>query len=95
VSSAIFFALVAAVLALRLTPLWGIVVAFLAAVVGFVINGAALAASATVLFGTVGTDPGMAKLARAACYVIFGACAAGVAVLAHILSTGRAPLSRR
>jgi hypothetical protein len=95
VSSAIFWAIVAAVLALRLTPLWGIIVGVAAAVIGFVANGAAVVASGSVLLGAIGTDPGMARLARAACYVIFGACAVGVIVLAHMLSTGSAPFSRR
>lgn len=95
VSSAIFWALVAAVLALRLTPLWGIVVGVVAAVIGFAVNLSMVAASATVLVGTTATDPGLAKLAKAACLIVFGACAVGVLILANILSTGRAPFSRR
>lgn len=94
-SSAIFWALLAGFLALRLTPLWGIIVGVLAAVLSLAVNGAAMVGSAAVLLGATSTDPGMARLAKAACIVIFSACAVGVIVLAHMLSTGSAPFSRR
>lgn len=93
-SSAIFWALVAGFLALRLSPLWGIIAGVLAAVLSLAVSGAAVAASVTVLFGAVGTDPGMARFARTVVIVIFGACVVGLIALVHMISTGSAPFSR-
>lgn len=94
-SGAIFWALLAGFLALRLTPLWGIIVGVLAAVIGLAVNGAMVVASASVLLGTMGTDPGMARFLKTVCMVIFGACAVGVLIVARMLTTGSAPFSRR
>jgi hypothetical protein len=87
-STVVFWAVVGGVLALRLTPLWGIVVGILAAIVGMVANFGAVIASASVLFGTVRTDPGMANVARDACLTIAAACVIGTILVVRALAVG-------
>lgn len=87
-STAVFWALVAGVLALRLTPLWGIIIGILAAVIGLAVNVSMVAASASVLLGAVGTDPGVARVAAVFCFAVFAACALVGAGVIHALTTG-------
>lgn len=86
--TAVFWGLVAAVLALRLTPLGGIVVGVLAAVFGVVLNVSMVFTSGAVLLGAVNTDPGMARVAEAGCLAVFAVCAVMLAGVIHALSTG-------
>ena len=90
-STAVFWALVASLLALRLTPLWGVIVGILAAIIGLAVNVSMVAASASVLLGTVGNTqqaPGMVKVAEGLAIAVFAACAAMLAGVIHALSTG-------
>lgn len=90
-SSAIFWALLAGFLALRLTPLWGIIVGVLAAIFSLAVNGAAIVASASVLLGTVGNTrqaPGMVRAAEVFAVAVFAACAVMLAGVIHALSAG-------
>lgn len=93
-SSAIFWALIAGFVALRVSPLWGIIAGVVAAVIGFAVSGAAVVAGASVLLGGVGSDPGMARFVKTVTLAILAACAVGTIVLVHIVSTGSAPFSR-
>lgn len=97
-STVVFWAVVAAVLALRLTPLWGIIVGVVLAVVGMAVNVSMVAASLSVLLGMAGdtrTAPGMVKVAEGLCIAVFAACALLLFVVIHALTTGSAPFSRR
>lgn len=95
-STVVFWAVVGAVLALRLTPLWGIVVGVLAAIAGMAVNVGMIAASASVLAGSVnaGHPGGLYIIARDACVVVFIACAALIVLLAHLIRGGSVGPSR-
>ena len=80
----VFWAIVAAVLALRLTPLWGIVTGMLAVIV----NLGLLAGSVIILFRAVNTDPGMPGVARKVCLTIFAVCGVLGLLMVRAIVTG-------
>lgn len=96
-STAIFWALVAGVLALRLTPLWGILMGIVAAVLGVAVNVSMVAASGSVLvssLGGPGQGSGVPRLVETLCIAIFAACGLMIIALVYLLNGGRVGFSR-
>lgn len=95
-STVVFWAIVGAVLALRLTPLWGIIAGIVAAVIGMAVPVGMVAASGTVLLGSIGNTraaPGFVNVARDLCIIVFVACAVALLAVIHALNTGSMPFS--
>lgn len=95
-STVVFWAIVGAVLALRLTPLWGIIAGIVAAVIGMAVPVGMVATSGTVLLGSIGNTraaPGFVSVARDFCIVVFAACAVMLFAVIHAVNTGSMPLS--
>lgn len=97
-STVVFWAIVGAALALRLSPLWGIIVGVVAAVIGMAVPVSVVAASGAVLLGSSrapGGGTGPARIAEAVCIVIFAACVIMLLAVIYALTTGTMPFSRR